>query len=50
METIKVLEKDFQMSVDDHRTKGEEVQKLTDEIIKEIDTLLEAKDTEIMQV
>lgn len=50
METLKVLERDFHMSKDEHRDKGEEVQKLTDAIIKEIDELLEHKDAEIMQV
>ena len=50
METLKTLEKDFHMSEDEHRVKGEEVQQLTDETIKAIDELLEAKDAEIMQV
>ena len=50
METLKVLEKDFHMSEDDHRAKADDVQKLTDETIKEIDELLEHKDAEIMQV
>lgn len=50
METLKVLESDFHMSKDEHRDKAEEVQNLTDEIIKEIDELLEHKDAEIMQV
>ncbi len=50
METLKLLEKDFHMSEDEHRSKADDVQKLTDEVIKEIDELLEHKDAEIMQV
>lgn len=50
METLKTLEKDFHMGEDEHRDKADEVQKLTDAIIKEIDELVEHKDTEIMQV
>ena len=50
MDTLKTLENDFNMSKDDHRAKGDEVQKLTDDTIKEIDELLEHKDAEIMQV
>ena len=50
METLKVLEKDFHMSEDEHHDKADDVQKLTDATIKEIDELLEHKDAEIMQV
>ena len=50
METLKVLENDFNMSKDEHRDKGEDIQKVTDQTIKEIDDLLEHKDAEIMQV
>jgi ribosome recycling factor len=38
------------MSEDEHRHKAEEVQKMTDETVKEIDTTLHVKEGEIMQV
>jgi ribosome recycling factor len=47
---LKRLEKDKKISEDDHRTKGEELQKLTDGHIKDIDAALHAKEQEIMQV
>jgi ribosome recycling factor len=47
---LKKLEKDKKISEDDHRTKGEELQKLTDGHIKDIDTALQSKEQEIMQV
>jgi ribosome recycling factor len=50
MDLLKRLEKDKKISEDDHRTKGEELQKLTDANIKDIDTALHTKEQEIMQV
>jgi ribosome recycling factor len=50
MEQLKQLEKAHLMSEDDHRHKADEVQKMTDETIKEIDAALNAKEHEIMQV
>lgn len=50
MDHLKLLEKGHHMSEDDHRDKSEEVQKLTDETVKEIDAALKAKEGEIMQV
>lgn len=50
MDTLKRLEKDGEMSQDDSRSKSDEVQKATDKTIEEIDSLLEAKEQEIMQV
>jgi ribosome recycling factor len=50
MEILKKLEKDHKISQDEHHTKGEELQKITDAQIKEIDTALHAKEQEIMQV
>ena len=38
------------MSEDEHRDKADEVQKMTDETIKEIDAALKTKEGEIMQV
>lgn len=50
MEILKRLEKDHKIGEDEHHTKGEELQKLTDGHIKDIDTALHAKEQEIMQV
>ncbi len=50
MDMLKRLEKDHKISEDDHRTKGEELQKLTDQNIKDIDAALHNKEQEIMQV
>jgi ribosome recycling factor len=50
MDQLKALEKEHLMSEDDHKKKAEEVQKMTDETIKEIDTALKGKEAEIMQV
>lgn len=50
MDVLKHQEKDGDISQDDHRTLGQDVQKLTDDTIKEIDDLLAAKEAEIMQV
>jgi len=50
MEHLKQLEKAHLISEDEHRHKAEEVQKMTDETVKEIDTTLHVKEGEIMQV
>jgi ribosome recycling factor len=50
MDLLKKLEKDGKIGQDDHHTKGDELQKLTDAHIKDIDTALHAKEQEIMQV
>jgi ribosome recycling factor len=50
MELLKRLEKDKKIGEDEHHTKGEELQKLTDQHIKDIDAVLHAKEQEIMQV
>ena len=50
MDILKRLEKDHKIGEDEHRTKGEELQKLTDAHIKDIDTALHTKEQEIMQV
>ena len=50
MDLLKRLEKDRKISEDDHHTKGEDLQKLTDAHIKDIDTALHTKEQEIMQV
>lgn len=50
MEHLKKLEKDGEISQDDHRRLQDEVQAMTDEMIKKIDEMLAAKDKDIMQV
>jgi ribosome recycling factor len=50
MDQLKALEKEHMISEDDHKKKAEEVQKMTDEAIREIDGALKAKEAEIMQV
>ena len=47
---LKALEKEHLISEDDHKKKAEEVQKMTDETIKEVDAALKVKEAEIMQV
>ncbi len=50
MDDLKKAEKDGDISKDQSRDQAEDVQKLTDEMISEIDRLLAEKETEIMQV
>jgi ribosome recycling factor len=50
MEQLKALEKAHLMSEDDHKKKADDVQKMTDETIKDIESVLKAKEQEIMQV
>ena len=50
MEVLKKLEKDHKIGQDEHHKLGDELQKLTDAHIKEIDTVLHGKEQEIMQV
>ncbi len=50
MDAIKKLEKDGEMSQDDAHTASDRVQKLTDEMISEIDAMLAKKEQEISQV
>jgi len=50
MELLKKLEKDKKIGQDDQHKHGEELQKLTDVHIKEIDDVLATKEKEIMQV
>ncbi len=48
MEHYKKMEKDGDVSKDEHHHKSDEIQKLTDEFIKKIDESLAAKEKEIM--
>ncbi len=50
MEVLKKLEKDHKIGQDEHHKQGDELQKLTDAHIKEIDQALHGKEQEIMQV
>jgi ribosome recycling factor len=50
MEVLKKLEKDHKISEDEHRSKGEDVQKLTDQTIRDVDAAVAHKEAEIMQV
>lgn len=50
MDTLKKLEKDKEISKDEHRDRGEEIQKLTDTHIEAIDKMLSEKEQEILQV
>ena len=50
MDQLKALEKDHLMSEDEHKTKADEVQKMTDETIRDVDQALKTKEAEIMQV
>jgi ribosome recycling factor len=50
MEHLKALEKEHQISEDEHKKQHDKVQKATDAHIKEIDDALAAKEKEIMQV
>ncbi|HHK73971.1 MAG TPA: ribosome recycling factor [Rhizobiales bacterium] len=50
METLRDLEKDGEMSEDEHKRHASEVQEITDKHIAEIDNILASKIDEIMQV
>lgn len=50
METLKRLEKDGEISQDEHKAQADDLQKATDQHIKLIDEALKAKEQEIMQV
>ena len=49
-ETLKKLVKDKEISEDDERRAGDDVQKLTDKFVAEIDKLVTTKEAEIMTV
>jgi ribosome recycling factor len=50
MDKLKRMERDHEISQDQHREWSDRVQKLTDEHIKKIDTMLATKEHEIKQV
>ena len=50
MDTLKKMEKNNEISQDEQRDRGEEIQEITDAHVKIVDELLESKEQEIMQV
>ena len=50
MELLKRLDKDGEMSEDEHHKSSSKVQELTDKLIKEVDQMLATKEAEIKQV
>jgi len=50
MDQLKKLEKDSEISKDDHKVYSDEIQAMTDAHIKDVDDLLAQKEKEIMQV
>ena len=50
MDSLKKMEKDGDISEDDQKRMSDEVQKLTDEIVQKIDTMLTDKEKDIMTV
>lgn len=50
LDVIKKLEKDHALSKDDHERMGEEIQKITDQMIYDVDHLLATKEKEILTV
>ncbi|MBT7544784.1 MAG: ribosome recycling factor [Kordiimonadaceae bacterium] len=50
METIKTMEKNGDISQDEQKNIGEDIQKLTDDSVKAIDQITTSKEEEIMQV
>ena len=50
LDVLKKLEKDHKISKDDHDRDSEQVQKVTDQTIAEVDHMLAAKEKEILTV
>ena len=50
MDTLKHMERDGEISQDEHKSQSDQIQKLTDDHIALIDNALESKEKEIMQV
>ena len=47
---LKDLQKEKEISEDEERRAGEEIQKITDKFVAEIEKALEAKETDLMAV
>ena len=50
MDSLKKMEKDGDISEDEHRSLSDDVQKLTDSFVGKVDDALKTKEAEIMQV
>ena len=50
MQTIKDLLKEKEITEDDERRSEEEIQKLTDNFVKQVDEVVKAKETELMAI
>ena len=50
MDSLKQMQKSSEISKDEHRRRGEEIQKLTDNHVARIDEMLASKEKEIMQI
>lgn len=50
MDSLKKMEKDGEISQDEQRARGDEIQELTDMHIKSIDDMVDQKEQEILQV
>jgi len=50
METLKHMEKDGEISEDEHRAMSNDIQKMTDDHVKKIDEIFHEKEKDIMQV
>jgi len=50
MQKVKDLLKDKQISEDDERRADDEIQKLTDRFVKEVDAVAKAKEEELMAI
>ena len=50
MDTLKRLEKDSEIGKDEHHKQSDQVQKLTDQLIAEIDQILATKEADIIRV
>lgn len=50
MDALKKMEKDGEISKDEHHSRGESIQKMTDDHIKKIDDMLVSKEKDIMTV
>ena len=50
MDTLKKMERDGELSLDEHHLWGDEIQAMTDELVKKIDEALQTKEQDILQV
>ncbi len=50
MDMLKKMEREHELSQDEHKVWGDEIQEMTDRHVKEIDQALAPKSEEIMQV